>query len=49
MNTTLRDLFITSVAKASDHHFLVDSGHFPALEQPELLVEDLRAFYRSLR
>ncbi len=24
-------------------------GHFPALEEPELLVEDLRAFYRSLR
>jgi microsomal epoxide hydrolase len=24
-------------------------GHFPALEQPEALAEDLRAFYRSLR
>jgi pimeloyl-ACP methyl ester carboxylesterase len=24
-------------------------GHFAALEEPELLVEDLRAFYRSLR
>ncbi|QBD75008.1 epoxide hydrolase [Ktedonosporobacter rubrisoli] len=24
-------------------------GHFPALEEPELLVEDLRAFYSSLR
>jgi pimeloyl-ACP methyl ester carboxylesterase len=24
-------------------------GHFPALEEPGLLVEDLRAFYRSLR
>lgn len=24
-------------------------GHFPALEEPELLVEDLRVFYRSLR
>ncbi len=24
-------------------------GHFPALEEPELLVEDLRAFSRSLR
>ncbi len=24
-------------------------GHFPALEEPELLVEDLRAFYRALR
>ncbi len=24
-------------------------GHFPALEEPELLVEDLRAFYRSFR
>ena len=24
-------------------------GHFPALEEPELLVEDIRAFYRDLR
>ena len=24
-------------------------GHFAALEEPELLVEDLRAFYRPLR
>jgi hypothetical protein len=24
-------------------------GHFAALEQPELLVEDVRAFFRSLR
>jgi pimeloyl-ACP methyl ester carboxylesterase len=24
-------------------------GHFAALEEPELLVEDLRAFFRSLR
>ncbi|GHO42155.1 epoxide hydrolase family protein [Ktedonospora formicarum] len=24
-------------------------GHFPALEEPELLAEDLRAFYRSMR
>jgi pimeloyl-ACP methyl ester carboxylesterase len=24
-------------------------GHFPALEEPELLVEDLRAFFRELR
>jgi microsomal epoxide hydrolase len=24
-------------------------GHFAALEQPEALVEDLRAFYRDLR
>lgn len=24
-------------------------GHFAAFEQPELLVEDLRAFYRDLR
>jgi pimeloyl-ACP methyl ester carboxylesterase len=24
-------------------------GHFPALEEPELLVQDLRAFFRGLR
>jgi epoxide hydrolase len=24
-------------------------GHFPALEQPELLLEDVRAFFRDLR
>lgn len=24
-------------------------GHFPALETPELLIEDIRAFFRSLR
>ena len=24
-------------------------GHFPALEQPELLVEDIRAFFRDVR
>jgi pimeloyl-ACP methyl ester carboxylesterase len=24
-------------------------GHFPALEQPELFVADLRAFFRQLR
>jgi pimeloyl-ACP methyl ester carboxylesterase len=24
-------------------------GHFPALEEPELLVKDIRAFFRPLR
>jgi pimeloyl-ACP methyl ester carboxylesterase len=24
-------------------------GHFAALEEPELLVEDMRVFFRSLR
>jgi epoxide hydrolase len=24
-------------------------GHFPALEAPDLLVADVRAFYRGLR
>jgi hypothetical protein len=24
-------------------------GHFPALEEPELLVEDIRLFFRPLR
>jgi pimeloyl-ACP methyl ester carboxylesterase len=24
-------------------------GHFPALEEPELLVQDLRTFFRGLR
>lgn len=28
---------------------LPEGGHFPALEVPELLVEDVRAFFRSLR
>ena len=25
------------------------SGHFAAMEQPELLAEDIRAFFRPLR
>jgi len=24
-------------------------GHFPALEEPSLLVEDIRAFFREIR
>jgi pimeloyl-ACP methyl ester carboxylesterase len=24
-------------------------GHFPAMEQPELFVEDLRSFFRRVR
>jgi pimeloyl-ACP methyl ester carboxylesterase len=24
-------------------------GHFPAMEEPELLAEDIRAFFRPLR
>lgn len=24
-------------------------GHFPALEEPELLAEDIRAFFRDVR
>ncbi|MGZ3675197.1 MAG: alpha/beta fold hydrolase [Ktedonobacterales bacterium] len=24
-------------------------GHFPALEEPDLLVEDIRSFFRPLR
>ena len=24
-------------------------GHFPAMEEPELLVEDIRAFFRDYR
>jgi pimeloyl-ACP methyl ester carboxylesterase len=24
-------------------------GHFPALEEPALLIDDLRAFFRPLR
>src|SRR5262249_24982933 len=28
---------------------MAGGGHFAALEQPELLVEDIRAFFRDLR
>ena len=28
---------------------MAHGGHFAALEQPELLVEDVRAFFRNLR
>jgi pimeloyl-ACP methyl ester carboxylesterase len=32
------------------HHTLMPKGgHFAALEEPELLVEDIRAFFRPLR
>lgn len=33
------------------HHWsdLPKGGHFPALEQPEVLVEEIRAFFRPLR
>ncbi len=32
-------------------HFseFAEGGHFPAMEEPELLVEDIRAFFRSVR
>jgi hypothetical protein len=26
-----------------------EGGHFPAMEEPALLIEDLRAFFRNLR
>jgi pimeloyl-ACP methyl ester carboxylesterase len=26
-----------------------EGGHFPAMEEPELLVTDIRAFFRSVR
>jgi pimeloyl-ACP methyl ester carboxylesterase len=28
---------------------LPSGGHFAALEEPQLLVEDIRAFFRKLR
>ena len=38
-------------ARVADYawHEMPRGGHFAALEQPELFVEDLRAFARSLR
>ena len=26
-----------------------EGGHFPAMEAPDLLIEDVRAFFRPLR
>ena len=37
---------VYNVARWTD---LPRGGHFPAFEQPELLVEDVRAFFRELR
>src|SRR5260370_39249123 len=31
------------------HTIMPKGGHFAALEEPELLVEDVRAFFRPLR
>jgi pimeloyl-ACP methyl ester carboxylesterase len=31
------------------HTVMPKGGHFAALEEPELLVEDIRAFFRPLR
>ena len=39
--TQLREFLIRSVATRG--------GHFAAMEQPELLVDDVRAFFRDLR
>ncbi|MER7112504.1 epoxide hydrolase family protein [Streptomyces sp. NPDC000229] len=36
----------TDLRRWTDHE---SGGHFPALEQPELLVGELRSFFRSLR
>ncbi|MFF7354211.1 MULTISPECIES: epoxide hydrolase family protein [Streptomyces] len=36
----------TDLRRWTDHE---RGGHFPALEQPELLVEELRSFFRTLR
>jgi hypothetical protein len=32
-------------------HFseFTEGGHFPAMEEPGLLVEDIRAFFRGVR
>jgi hypothetical protein len=46
-DTTIRGLLDPD---GSMHWSEYDSGgHFPAMEVPDLLVEDLRAFYRPLR
>jgi pimeloyl-ACP methyl ester carboxylesterase len=46
-DTTIRSLLDPG---ASMHWSEFDrGGHFPAMEAPDLLVEDLRAFFRPLR
>jgi len=42
--------FIDEIPANVTHWSMFDTGgHFPAIEEPELLVEDLRTFLRSLR
>jgi hypothetical protein len=38
-------------AEGSIRHFseFQEGGHFPAMEAPDLLVEDVRTFFRGLR
>jgi hypothetical protein len=38
-------------ADGSISHFseFAEGGHFPAMEEPQLLVDDIRAFFRALR
>lgn len=47
-DTTIRSLM--DPAGQISHWSEYDRGsHFPAMEVPDLLVEDIRAFFRSLR
>jgi pimeloyl-ACP methyl ester carboxylesterase len=42
--------FLSAPADNVTHWTVYDTGgHFPAIEEPELLVQDLRTFFRPLR
>jgi hypothetical protein len=45
--------YLPSAGSSADQYPALDGnvlwGHFPALEEPELLVEDIRLFFRALR
>ena len=42
--------FLDELPSNITHWSVFDSvGHFPAIEEPEVLVEDLRTFFRPLR
>ena len=38
-----------SITRLSAALIMPRGGHFAALEEPELLVDDIRAFFRGLR
>ncbi len=41
--------FTTTIDGANIHFAHIRGGHFAAMEEPELLVGDVRAFFRQLR